>query len=58
MGFAVTAAATAWAQQAGARHVVLFTDLSNPLSNTIYPRLGFRPVHDAVEIEFGARGDG
>lgn len=57
-GSAVTAAATAWAQQAGARHVVLLTDLSNPISNTIYPRLGFRPVHDAVEIEFGARGDG
>lgn len=35
-----------------------FTDLANPVSNVIYPRLGFRPLQDAVEIEFGARSDG
>ncbi len=49
-GSAVTAAAAAWALRSGARDVVLFTDLANPVSNAIYPRLGFRPVHDAVEI--------
>lgn len=54
---AVTAAATASAQQAGARQVVLFTDLASPVPNAIYPRLGFRPVHDAVNIEFGTRFD-
>ncbi len=55
-GSAVTAAATAWAQRAGAREVCLFTDLANPVSNAIYPRLGYRPVHDAVELRFGAAG--
>ncbi|PZS29734.1 MAG: hypothetical protein DLM61_12290, partial [Pseudonocardiales bacterium] len=38
---------------AGAReHVVLHTDLANQISNAIYPRIGFRPMHDAVEITF------
>lgn len=50
-GSAVTAAAATWALAAGARHVVLFTDLANPVTNAIYPRLGFRPVHDAVDFE-------
>jgi predicted GNAT family acetyltransferase len=56
-GSAVTAAAASWAQQARAKHVVLSTDLSNPISNAIYPRIGFRPMHDAVEIAFGRRRD-
>ncbi|WP_300013105.1 GNAT family N-acetyltransferase [Pseudonocardia sp.] len=51
-GSAVTAAATAWAGRAGAREVVLFTDLANPVSNAIYPRLGFRPVDDGLELRF------
>ncbi|HEU0088254.1 MAG TPA: GNAT family N-acetyltransferase [Pseudonocardiaceae bacterium] len=51
-GSAVTAAAAGWARQAGARHVVLLTDLANPVPNAIYPRLGFRPVHDTVQLEF------
>lgn len=51
-GSAVTAATTAWALAAGAREVVLFTDLANPVSNAIYPRLGYRPVHDALELTF------
>lgn len=49
-GSAVTAAAAGWAQQARAEHVVLSTDLANPISNAIYPRIGFRPVHDAAQI--------
>ncbi len=56
-GSAVPAAAAAWAADAGAREVVLFTDLANPVSNAIYPRLGFRPVHDACELRF-TLGDG
>ncbi len=52
-GSAVTAAATAWAARAGACEVVLFTDLANPVSNAIYPRLGYRSVHDALELHFG-----
>jgi predicted GNAT family acetyltransferase len=51
-GSAVTAAAAGWAQQALAKHVVLHTDLANPISNAIYPRIGFRQKHDAVEIAF------
>jgi predicted GNAT family acetyltransferase len=31
---------------------VLFTDLANPVSNSIYPRIGYRPVHDALELAF------
>ena len=51
-GSAVTAAAAGWARRAGARHVVLFTDLANRITNVIYPRVGFRPVHDAVDFTF------
>jgi RimJ/RimL family protein N-acetyltransferase len=35
----------------GAKRVVLHTDLSNPTSNAIYQRLGYRPVHDSTEFE-------
>jgi predicted GNAT family acetyltransferase len=51
-GSAVTVAATNWSLESGAQHVVLHTDLSNPISNAIYPRIGFRPVYDAVELAF------
>jgi GNAT superfamily N-acetyltransferase len=52
-GSAVTAAASEWSRGAGAADVVLYTDLANPVSNAIYPRLGYRPVHDAVELAWG-----
>ncbi len=45
---AATAAVSQAALDAGARDVVLFTDLANPTSNSIYQRLGYRPVHDRV----------
>ena len=51
-GAAVTAACAAWARERGAQHVVLFTDLANPTSNSIYQRIGFRPVVDAAEFVF------
>ncbi|MGQ0841428.1 GNAT family N-acetyltransferase [Actinokineospora sp.] len=54
-GSAATAAAARWALDHGARDVLLFTDLSNPVSNSIYQRIGFRPVLDAVEYGFAAR---
>ncbi|MBS1849126.1 MAG: GNAT family N-acetyltransferase [Actinobacteria bacterium] len=47
-----TAAAAAGALAAGAEHVMLYTDLSNPTSNALYARLGFVPDHDAVQIRF------
>ena len=37
---------------AGASYCTLFTDLSNPTSNAIYQRIGYRPVCDYVECKF------
>jgi predicted GNAT family acetyltransferase len=51
-GSAVTAAAAGWAREQGADDVVLFTDLANPTSNTIYQRIGFQPVSDYDRIDF------
>lgn len=51
-GGAVTAAVSRAALEAGARAVVLFTDLANPTSNALYPRLGYRPVGDRVVLAF------
>jgi predicted GNAT family acetyltransferase len=53
-GSAATAVAARWALDAGAEHVLLYTDLANPTSNSIYQKIGFRPVFDASEIEFTA----
>ena len=33
---------------------VLYTDLSNPTSNSIYQKIGYRPVCDSLEIKFEA----
>ncbi|WP_440899442.1 GNAT family N-acetyltransferase [Actinosynnema sp.] len=52
---AITAAASAWALDRGAEHVLLFTDLANRTTNTIYPALGYRPVADAVDFVFSPR---
>lgn len=51
-GGAVTTAATQRTLDAGATEVVLFTDLSNPTSNALYPRLGYRPIEDRAVVEF------
>jgi predicted GNAT family acetyltransferase len=34
--------------------VVLYTDLANPASNTLYQRLGYRPVSDSTVLRFAA----
>lgn len=52
-GAAVTAACTSDALHRGADHVVLFTDLANPTSNTIYQHIGYRPVRDHKVVHFG-----
>ncbi len=52
---AATAAASRAALAAGARQVLLFTDLANPVSNSIYQRIGFRPVEDRVVLAFANR---
>jgi predicted GNAT family acetyltransferase len=51
-GSSITAAATAAALDGGAEHVVLYTDLANPTSNSIYQSIGYRPDHDAQERSF------
>jgi predicted GNAT family acetyltransferase len=51
-GSAVTEAATSWSLENGAKHVISHTDLSNSISNAIYPCIGFRPIYDAAEIAF------
>ena len=51
-GAAVTAKVTGAALNAGAQHVILYTDLANPISNSIYQAIGYRPDHDAEERAF------
>jgi len=51
-GAAITAACTADALQRDAEHVVLFTDLANRTSNSIYQRIGFRRVADRRVVRF------
>jgi predicted GNAT family acetyltransferase len=52
---AVTAAASRWALDAGAAQVLLFTDLANPTTNALYPRIGYHPVHDTVDLRLVGR---
>lgn len=51
-GGAVTRAAGRKAIDEGATEVLLFADLANLASNSIYQRLGFQPVADHVTIRF------
>jgi GNAT superfamily N-acetyltransferase len=53
-GGAVTAAVSQAVLDAGAAHVVLFTDLANPTSNALYRRVGYQPVEDRVVLRFEA----
>jgi len=49
-GSAVTAAVTQRQFDKGFKWCSLYTDLSNPTSNDIYQRIGFRPVCDVVDV--------
>jgi GNAT superfamily N-acetyltransferase len=51
-GAAVTAACTQAALDGGAQSVVLFTDLANPVSNSIYQAIGYQRVSDRVIMRF------
>jgi predicted GNAT family acetyltransferase len=51
-GAAACSVLTRSALDAGAREVVLFTDLANPTSNGIYQRLGFAAVGDRLVVSF------
>ncbi|KQV23936.1 MULTISPECIES: GNAT family N-acetyltransferase [unclassified Kitasatospora] len=48
----VVAAGSAHALAAGAEEVLLYTDLANPTSNSIYQKLGYRAVEDCVNLSF------
>ncbi|KOV78118.1 GNAT family N-acetyltransferase [Nocardia sp. NRRL S-836] len=48
-GAAVTAVISRWALDRGATDVLLFADLANPTSNSIYRRIGFLAVEDWTE---------
>ncbi|MFJ4619696.1 GNAT family N-acetyltransferase [Streptomyces sp. NPDC088812] len=49
---AVTAEVSRAALAAGARDAVLFADLSNPTSNALYQRLGYRTLTDWAAYDF------
>ena len=51
---AVTAAVSLRAREAGAAEILLYTDLANPTSNSIYQRIGYRPVEDRLVLAFSA----
>ena len=36
----------------GRRFCCLYTDVANPTSNSIYAKIGYRPIRDDVEIDF------
>ena len=49
---AVTAALTQHLLDTGYRYCFLYTDLSNPTSNSIYQKIGYQPVADVDEWLF------
>jgi GNAT superfamily N-acetyltransferase len=49
---AVTAEVSRVAAAAGSHEVLLFTDLANPTSNSLYQRIGYRPVSDFATYDF------
>jgi len=51
-GGAVTHAVAEALLAADVEEIVLYTDLANPTSNALYPRLGFEPVSDCVLLAF------
>jgi predicted GNAT family acetyltransferase len=54
-GAAVTAVACRRALEAGTSELLLYADVANATSNTLYRRLGFEPVEDRVELRFEPR---
>jgi RimJ/RimL family protein N-acetyltransferase len=53
-GGAVTAAVSQRGLDLGASEVVLHTDLANPTSNALYPRLGYRVVEDRAVLRISS----
>ncbi len=55
---AVVAAMSQKLLDEGRKFCFLYTDLSNPTSNSIYQKLGYRPVCDSMHITFWAESSG
>jgi predicted GNAT family acetyltransferase len=53
-GYATAAVATLSEMllESGRRFCCLYTDLANPTSNSIYAKIGYRPIRDDAEIAF------
>jgi hypothetical protein len=51
---ALVAAVSQAQLDAGRRFCFLYADLANPTSNKIYQAIGYRPVTDALRIDFGS----
>lgn len=51
---ACTAAVSQALLDQGYEYVTLFTDLANPTSNSIYQKIGYRPVCDYADFDFAA----
>lgn len=49
---AATAAASQIGLNQGYKKVVLYTDLANPTSNSIYQKIGYRPIGDSLMMGF------
>jgi predicted GNAT family acetyltransferase len=56
-GAAVTAVACSRALDRGTQEILLYADLDNPTSNTLYQRIGFEPVEDRVALRFTPRAE-
>jgi hypothetical protein len=41
-----------WLLDSGRRFCFLYTDLANPISNSIYQRIGYRQVAESAEYSF------
>jgi predicted GNAT family acetyltransferase len=54
-GAAVTAVACRRALDGGTSQLLLYADVTNSTSNTLYRRLGFEPVEDRIELRFKPR---
>lgn len=52
---AVTAEVSRAAREEGAQEVLLFTDLANPTSNSVYRRIGYEAVSDRLLVSAVAK---
>jgi uncharacterized protein len=51
---AAVAALSLMLLEGGRRFCCLYTDISNPTSNSVYARIGYVPIRDYMEIAFQA----